>query len=289
MGKIRGATKDRHVTLRPAPDTMTRLSALLPVAQGVAVYAALRKSADSTIATGDPRTRRQIMADQLISHLTGHTTTGCDPYGGPHYGTTGQATGAAGTTGTTARAVRTGGLELNLIMTDRTQFGDDEPAQLIGHGPIPAQLARSLVIGNADTTTTWVRRLYTNPTGTQLLTMDSRQRLFPTAAQKFPILRDQTCRTPWCDAPIRHIAHITPVSRGGPTHINNGQGLCQACNLGNQAPGWRSWTDPDNTVHTTTPTGHHHTSKPPTPPASPPWPEISVIEHRLAQTLLYIA
>jgi len=161
---------------------------------------------------------------------------------------------------------------VNLIMTDRTLFGDDdEPAQLLGHGPIPAQLARSLVIGNADTkTTTWVRRLFTDPTGTQLVAMDSRRRLFPAAAQKFLILRDQTCRTPWCDAPIRHIDHITPYGRGGPTHLHNGQGLCQACNLSKQAPHWKSWTDPnntdntDNTVYTTTPTGHHYTSNPPT-------------------------
>jgi len=67
MGKIRGAVTDRHVTLRPAPDTMTRLSALLPVAQGVAVYAALRRKADTATAAGDPRTRGQMMADQLIS------------------------------------------------------------------------------------------------------------------------------------------------------------------------------------------------------------------------------
>ena len=58
MSKIRGAVKDRHVGLRPAPDTMSRLSALLPVAHGVAVYAALSKHADHTVAAGDgPRPR----------------------------------------------------------------------------------------------------------------------------------------------------------------------------------------------------------------------------------------
>ena len=35
------AESQRRVSLRPAPDTMSQLSALLPVAQGVAVYAAL--------------------------------------------------------------------------------------------------------------------------------------------------------------------------------------------------------------------------------------------------------
>ena len=85
MSKVRGAITDRHVCLRPAPDTMSRLSALLPVAQGVAIYAALCKAADSTLATRGDRTRSQIMADELVTRVTGQTITGCDPYGAPHY------------------------------------------------------------------------------------------------------------------------------------------------------------------------------------------------------------
>ena len=41
------AATERHVSLRPAPDTMCYLTALLPVAQGVAVYAALTRHADT--------------------------------------------------------------------------------------------------------------------------------------------------------------------------------------------------------------------------------------------------
>ena len=40
------AQEDRTVTIRPAPDTMTYLTALLPVAQGVSIYAALKREAD---------------------------------------------------------------------------------------------------------------------------------------------------------------------------------------------------------------------------------------------------
>ena len=43
----RKARADRRVTLRPAPDTMAVLSGLLPVEQGVACLAALRKAADT--------------------------------------------------------------------------------------------------------------------------------------------------------------------------------------------------------------------------------------------------
>ena len=41
VNRARNAVADRHVSLRPAPDTMTYLTALLPVTAGVAVHAAL--------------------------------------------------------------------------------------------------------------------------------------------------------------------------------------------------------------------------------------------------------
>ena len=170
-------------------------------------------------------------------------------------------------------------------MTDRTLFGDDEPAHLTGHGPIPAGWPEPW--SSATPTPpprTWVRRLYTDPTGTQLIAMDSRQRLFPAAAQKFLIARDQTCRTPWCDAPIRHLDHIIPHSRGGPTSIGNGQGLCRPATSANKHTGWRSRADPRRHHPTTTPTGHTYPSNPPPPPTSPPWPDISHIEERPRQT-----
>ena len=59
-GRSRTARKDRRVTLRPAPDTMSVLSGLLPVEQGVACLAALREHADAASPPGDaaaPATR----------------------------------------------------------------------------------------------------------------------------------------------------------------------------------------------------------------------------------------
>ena len=53
----RRAVADRRVTLRPAPDTMTLLTGFLPVAQGVAAYAALTRDADQLKQSGDPRSR----------------------------------------------------------------------------------------------------------------------------------------------------------------------------------------------------------------------------------------
>ena len=59
------------MTLRPAPDTMAVLSGLLPVEQGVACLAALRRAADTATAMGDGRSRDQVMADTLWSASPG--------------------------------------------------------------------------------------------------------------------------------------------------------------------------------------------------------------------------
>jgi hypothetical protein len=233
VARLGKAAADRRVTVRPAPDVMAMLTATLPVAQAVAAYAALKTHADTLIATGDPRTRGQIMADTLVARLTGQ-----EP----------------------AEDVA---VEINLIMTDQTLFdGDEAPATVVGHGPIPAWLARRLVFGPRDTVPRWIRRLYTHPGTGQLSAMDSRRRIFTTNQRHFITLRDQTCRTPYCGAPIRHIDHVQPYGQGGPTSIDNAQGLCAACNLAKQAPGWSTTTD-GQTIITRTPTGHWYPSRPP--------------------------
>jgi hypothetical protein len=50
------AASQRRVTVRPAPDNMAHVSVLLPMPQGVAVYATLKAAADTS---GDDRTRGQ--------------------------------------------------------------------------------------------------------------------------------------------------------------------------------------------------------------------------------------
>ncbi len=102
------AEQDRRVSLRPAPDTMSILSGLLPVAQGVAVFAALGRRADSLRAEGDGRSRGQIMADTLVERVTGQAT---------------------------ASAV---GVEVKLVMTDQTLFNHGE-----GSTPTPRPVSWS--------------------------------------------------------------------------------------------------------------------------------------------------
>jgi hypothetical protein len=92
--------------------------------------------------------------------------------------------------------------------------------------------------------------------------------LFTNGQRRFLQLRDQTCRTPWCDAPIRHTDHVLPHHAGGRTTTSNGQGLCAACNHAKQAPGWTARvTAADGTITTRTPTGHSYHSRAPDLPA----------------------
>jgi len=95
--------------------------------------------------------------------------------------------------------------------------------------------------------------------------MDTKTWCFDGGLRQFLITADRTCRTPWCDAPIRHLDHAAPVADGGQTSASNGHGVCQTCNHNRQAHHWRAKTHPDRVIETITPTGHHYTSRPPPP------------------------
>ncbi|MBM9466058.1 HNH endonuclease [Nakamurella leprariae] len=250
------AHHDRRVSLRPAPDCMTYLTALLPVMQGVAVFAALQRHADTVFAAGDERGRGQVMADELVARVT----AGAAP-----------AETSDDADVSELPTVPTGvDLTINLVMTDRTLLdGDTEPAVVVGHGPIPARLARHIIREAPETARIFVRRLFTDPTTGGLTHADPRRRRFGHLDRQFLIARDQTCRTPWCDAPIRHADHIHPHAADGPTLLDNGQGLCARCNLTKDDDGWRT-TGTGPTTVVTTPTGHRYRSVPPEPPMSAP-------------------
>ena len=236
------APAERAVSLRPAPECMAYLTALLPMTQGVSVYAALKRAADRC---GDGRSRGQVMADTLIERVTGRAAEEPTP------------------------------VAVQLVISDETLLaGSPASAMATGYGPIPAGVARLLVRSAAtdQRSRATLRRLYCHPRSGALVAMESRSRIFPTGLASFIRLRDETCRTPYCDAPIRHTDHARPVSKGGPTSAANGNGTCEACNYTKEAPGWTvaTHTDSDGT-HTavlTTPTGASHTS---TAPSAAGW------------------
>jgi len=293
------ARADRRVTIRPQADCMARVSALVPVEQGVAVYAALLAAAATARAAGDDRTKGQVMADTVVERVTGQTLASAVP------------------------------VEIGVIMTADALLGrTDTPAHLPGYGPIPAALARQLATAGgitprndstcntgdidsraagdragdddssggdggdrdsrhdgerkrsgggdggectcatvtdvtaANRARAWIRRLNTDPIDGTLTSMDTRRRRFSGALATFIRLRDQVCRDPYCDAPIRDLDHLHDHAAGGPTSADNGIGLCQRGNLVDQIPGWRT-TGTSRQRFVVTPTGHTYPSRPP--------------------------
>lgn len=153
-------------------------------------------------------------------------------------------------------------------MTDGSLVGtDDVPAQLVGYGPVPASVARDIV---RDADRAWLRRLFTRPGSGSLVAMDARRRVFDGKLRRFPALRDETCRTPWCDAPGRHADHVRRAADGGETSVENGQGLRERCNYAKAAAGWhaRLLDGARHQLEITTPTGHTPTSTAPDPPGA---------------------
>jgi len=247
------AAADRRVSIRPGPDAMAYVTALLPAAQGVSVYAALNRAATTIV---DHRSRGAVMADTLVERVTGR------PAGTPEP------------------------VAVNLVISDETLLGGDNTAAVVeGYGPIPASVARSLVDAAVtdERSRATLRRLYRHPKSGALVAMESQSRCFPRGLAKFIGLRDLTCRTPYCDAPIRHRDHAQPRNRGGPTSARNGLGMCERCNYVKEASGWHVCAGDENGVHTaefTTPTGMRHHSTAPPPPGPPPI-AVSEIETRI--------
>jgi hypothetical protein len=160
------AESERHTTLRPAPDTMTWLGALLPVKAGVAVHAVLQREADRLRAAGDPRSRGQIMADTLVRRVVS-----------PHLTAVAEGTELP--------------IVINLVVSDTVLLGDDTGGgQVEGHGPVPGDLLREWIADLAEgDVEVWLRRLYARPTTGELVAMDSRPQVHRCAGTVPPAAR----------------------------------------------------------------------------------------------------
>ncbi|MBK8469361.1 MAG: DUF222 domain-containing protein [Actinomycetales bacterium] len=244
------AVSSRRVSLRPAVDGMCILTAILPLVDGVAAFAALTRDAEAQRASGRGEGVGPIMADLLVQRLTGR-----DPREGFD-------------------------VEIRLVMSAESMLGGPggDGAYVQGYGPIDDDWARSIAAhgratgappGEVSTAKAFVRRLFTWPGEAGLVRLESSRREFRGLLRESVAVRDRTCRMPFCDAPIRHVDHIKRAADGGRTTLDNGQGLCERCNYVKEAHGWRQRRVPDaagHVVETTTPTGHTYAGSAPLPP-----------------------
>ncbi|MFF5794218.1 HNH endonuclease [Paeniglutamicibacter sp. NPDC012692] len=230
------AAKERYISIFPIDRHRMKITGILPTEYGVLISQVLESLVSSAKVQGDDRSRQHLAVDSLLERLTGLDSPTAIP------------------------------IQLGLVMTDRTLFqGHSEPALLQGYGIISAQKARMLIKGseeNPNELELWLRRLYTAPGTGDLIAMDSAQRLFTGGLKKFINIRDQFCRSPFCDSPIRHLDHVVQAARGGPTSVENSGGSCVFCNQTKECPGWKEETipGPRHTKRVTTFSGHTYES-----------------------------
>ncbi|GAA4113697.1 HNH endonuclease signature motif containing protein [Knoellia locipacati] len=273
----RRAVASRRVSVRPAADGMAWLSVLGPMKDVIGAHLALTREegrrhvidpdlpadqweAAAAAARADVRGRGAWLADRALELLSGRAPGQPQP------------------------------VEVSLVMTDRVllpaAFGGAAPADdcatIPGWGPVPGAQARAAVAdGLADPDAfVWLRRLFTDPTGRDLVALDSQRRRFHGGLRRFLELRDPTCRIPWCDAPAVQSDHVVRAADGGATSGVNGAGMCQRHNLVKEEPGWHlrvTSTGLDDTgldgdgladtgphaIRITTPTGHTYDSTAP--------------------------
>ena len=240
------ARADRRVTGRSLGDGTARITAVVKQEHFATVIGALDSAASSARAAGDKRTHSQVKADTLVERVTGLDPVVPIP------------------------------VRVDLVVDAEVLLGESsDPGHLrtqggrVAGGPMPASMVRLLVRRATHSGRATIRRVFAVPGTGELVAMESRRRTFPAALGELISLRDGgRCRTPWCDAPIRHIDHVVPDREGGATDLDNGQGLCERCNYVKEQRGWTHWVDTTHgqSVGILTPAGHVHTSLPPPRP-----------------------
>jgi hypothetical protein len=173
----------------------------------------------------------------------------------------------------------TAGLRANVNVTiglDTLLGLNEDTAELAGHGPITAPLARALAFAEGST---W-RRLVTDPDSGYLLDYGRTTYRPPAALADHVRARDVTCRMPNCNRPATtsDLDHLIPYPTGTTSEPN----LCAACRRDHQLKTHGRWqhhlsNDPAHPPGTTvliSPTGHAYLSHPysytsPDPPADP--------------------
>lgn len=268
------ATRTRAVVLTPEPDGMATLRAFLPAAAATGIYAVLDEHARHRPRT-DPRTMDHRRADALVDLVlrdTGHTSTGTaehaarnDPAPGPGDGPDREVPGIApAPPGGSPFVGNTVTVRINVTVPIGTLLGTcDDPADLAGHGPLPAADARALAY---DPDSVWYR-LLTDPATGRLLDHGTTRYRPPAALAETVRARHGTCAAPGCRTPahrcdLDHTIRHDPATGTGPTSPDNLSPLCRPHHRLKHLPGWHVTLEADGSTVWTTPSGHTHTAEP---------------------------
>jgi hypothetical protein len=136
-------------------------------------------------------------------------------------------------------------VELQVLIELPTLLGlRDNPAELVGYGPIPASMARELAADAA-----W-RRLVVDPTTGHLLDYGRRTYRAPSALADYLMARDRRCRFVGCGQPAFRcdIDHVEPYEKGGRTSGANCCMLCRRHHRLKTRGRWKLELRPDGSV-----------------------------------------
>lgn len=238
------AREGRYVSITPASDGMAHLDALLPAEDAAALDTALNAAADSQqrgdAAPGQPaRTHQQRRADALAAMAWATLTTAT---AGPRRG-----------------ATRSRPVAVQVTLPFTTLAGlTDEPGELEGYGPIPAQVARELAAAGVWT---WLR---TDPGTGQLLDRGTTRYRPSRILAGFITARDRTCRMPGCHRPASRcdIDHVVAYAEGGATSAANCHCLCRTHHLLKHHGRWTPVPLPSGGTVWRSPTGHTYIRSP---------------------------
>ncbi|MCC9196536.1 DUF222 domain-containing protein [Arthrobacter sp. zg-Y820] len=292
------AFEQRTVWVRPEPDGMSWLSALLPAEKAQAIFTQLSVAARGEQAAGDTRTVDQLRTDILTDLLGGHDHECRDECsnggggrgkgskgsrGGRNAGGAGAgakrgkgrrkgsgsgreaSSGAKGSgSGKGAGSCRIGHgprarTEILVVINAETLFGaDDQPAELNGYGPISPVTARRMAREAAKWTP--VER---DPETEEILRVGKRRKV-PDGLKRVLRVRDGTCRFPGCrtNAVISEIDHTKPWAQGGLTDHDNLEHLCRRHHMFKSEGFWKARQPRPGVIEWTSPGGRCYRTEP---------------------------
>jgi Domain of unknown function (DUF222) len=292
------AVLERRVAVTALPDGMAELWALLPAPAASAVYTAIDRHARRPGHPADvPMDARR--ADALLELITGPAVpteaasavplSEAAPATTPEPDTDTSADDADDAAGSSTSAARglpsvedaeqaTAGGDVRdtgdasatrprlaplvqVTVAATTLLGlDDQPGELAGHGPVPAEVARQLA---ADPSGTW-RRILTDPATGTIIDVGHRGYRPPPRLARFVAARDGTCRFPGCRQPARRcdLDHVQPWP-DGPTNATNMIALCRHHHRLKHSGRWQVMAARDGTVSWTAPTNRTYITTPP--------------------------
>ncbi|HET7415879.1 MAG TPA: DUF222 domain-containing protein [Arthrobacter sp.] len=228
------ARQNRNISFTPMPDAMVEIYAYLPATEATAIEALLEQTARSLQGPHEVRTLMQLKTDVFTDLALHHN-------------------------GDAAKAGKVN-TEVLITIPALTLLGyTDQPGDLEGYGPVPADIARQL----AGESNSWYRVL-TDPWKGSVLAYGRKHKKPPKDLKRLLRARDGRCRFPGCNRRPAgcDIDHTRAREHGGRTDHDNLAHLCKVHHKAKHKGGWELKQLDGGIMRWTAPTGHAYDTTP---------------------------